>query len=264
MEVTEENDEKQLEPNRILKRSLPLYLFYCWRNLNSCRIPCYVQWSNKMLSKIYQWVWYSAYGLHKLNFPSLVFVFFPFSSGLSWWRSYQNWGSFMIQTPWSSWPGLGRRIYPRSQIQSTHHIEANLNRLFLQIKFHCASCPWLVRVWACPCARMHVSRRLFVGESVWWVMRADGYPWIRHGSAGKDPAVGRALTHLRVSVAGLSIKSITLMGSEMELWFGNAPNCRWCCCVFAHLCTPVIFCSSGWMYSAGLAARSAYPTSVQL
>lgn len=179
--------------------------------------------------------------LHKPNFPSLVFVFFPFSSGLSWWRSYQNWGSFMIQTPWSSWPGLGRRIHRRSQIQSAHHIEANLIRLFLQIEFHRASCPWLVRVWACPCACMRVSRRLFVGESVWWVMRADGYPWIRHGSAGKDPAVGRALTHLRVSVAGLPIKSITLIGSEMELWFGNAPNCRWCCCVFAHLCARLSF-----------------------
>lgn len=174
MEVTEENDEKQLEPNRILKRLLPLYLFYCWRNLNSCRIPCYVQWSNKMLSKIYQWVWYSAYGLHKPNFPSLVFVFVPFSSGLSWWRSYQNWGSFMIQTPWSSWPGLGRRIHPRSQIQSAHHIEANLIRLFLRIEFHRASCPWLVRVSVSVCVHACVSalvcrRVCLMSDESWWI-----------------------------------------------------------------------------------------------
>lgn len=71
-------------------------------------------------------------------------------------------------------------------------------------------------------------------------MRADGSPWIRLGGAGEDPAVGRALTHLRVSVAGLSIKSVTMMGSELELWFRMAPYCG--CCVCFCVCTSVCVC----------------------
>lgn len=46
---------------------------------------------------------------------------------------------------------------------------------------------------------------------------SDGSPRIRLGGAGMDPAVGRALTHLWASAAGLSIKSITTMGLEMVL-----------------------------------------------
>ncbi len=106
------------------------------------------------------------------------------------------------------------------------------------MKFHFARCPWLV----CVCAHvsLHGYRHLFAGESGRWVMRADGSPWMRLRGAGKDPAVGRALTHLGVSVAELLIKSITMMGSEMELGFGMAPYCG--CCVCFCVCTSVCVC----------------------
>lgn len=70
----------------------------------------------------------------------------------------------------------------------------------------------------------------------WWVMRADGSLWIRHGAAGKSPAVGSALTHLRVSAATISIKNISLMGAEMQHWFGMAPCCCCCCFFYVFLC----------------------------
>lgn len=140
-------------------------------------------------------------------------------------------------------------IHPHSRIQSTHQIEANLISVFPQIKFHFAWCPWLVSVSVSVCVFVNthmycmytcVSACVFAGEPGRWAMRADGCPWIRHGGAGKDPAVGRALSHLRVSVAGLSIKSISLMGSETKLWFGMAPYCG--CCVCFCVCTSVCVC----------------------
>lgn len=141
------------------------------------------------------------------------------SSGQSWWKSYLNWENFLTLTLWSSWPGLGTHKHnntealPLSQNHSTHQTDPHLIGLFRQINFSFAWCPWLVYVCACP----RVYECLFAGETGWWVMRADGTQWIRHGGAGKDPAVGRAQAHLRVSAARLSIKSISLMGCEMEL-----------------------------------------------
>ena len=121
----------------------------------------------------------------------------------------------------------------------------------------------------CTClhVRIHVYLCLFVGESCRWKMRADGSPWTRHVGAGKDPAVGRALTHPGVSVARLSIKSMSLMGSEMELWFGMALYCG--CCVCFCVCTSVcvIFWPSVlfwcvWL-TLGLAVHIAYHVTMQ-
>lgn len=90
--------------------------------------------------------------------------------------------------------------------------------------------------------RVHVStlayQCLYAGECFWWMMRASGSPRIRLEDAGMDPAVGRALTHLWASAPGLSIKSVTTVGSEMVLWFGMAlfHGCSSCFCVCTSVC----------------------------
>lgn len=159
------------------------------------------------------------------SFPSLVICLSLSSSGLSWWRSYQNWGSFMTQTLWSSWPGLGTH---------THKFRAHIILIWIWLACFCRSSlmfAWLVSM--CACVHTCVSALVCGGvclmsdESRWASMNKTWGCW-------KGPSCWQSSNPPRgPSVAGLSIKSVSLMGSEVEPRFGKAPYS--CCCVFAHL-----------------------------
>lgn len=82
-----------------------------------------------------------------------------------------------------------------------------------------------------------VYRGLFAGESGRWVMWADGSPWIRFRGAGKDPAVGRTLTHLG-GLCGWALDQQHHhdgIRDEAVIWNGCAVDAV-CVFVFAHLC----------------------------
>lgn len=156
----------------------------------------------------------------------------------------------MIQTLWSSWPGLGTNTNPHTLIQSTHQIEADLISLFPRIKFHFAWCPWLVCLCACMCVNLRVSACL-PGESCPWVMRADGSPWIRFGGAGKHPAVGRTLTHLRGHCCWAFDQEHQHDGIRdgAVIWNGSA---LWLLCMF--LCLHICVCPSFSGHQVGCGA----------
>ena len=95
----------------------------------------------------------------------------------------------------------------------------------------------------CTHACVDVYLCLFAWESCRWVMRADGCPWIRHGGAGKDPAVGRALTHL----GGLRGRAFDQehqpdgIRDGAMIWKGSAPLLLWgCLCLHVSLCQVLV------------------------
>lgn len=160
----------------------------------------------------------------------------------------------MIQTLWSSWPGLGTHINPHTLIQSTHQIEANLISLLPQIKFHFAWCPWLVCLCACnacvlTCVSVLVYRGVLpVSDERWWVSLNKIWGCWKAPSCwqNSNPPQGSLLLGFW---SRASARWDQRWRSDLEWLCTVAAVCVF---VFAHLCVSIIFWSSGWMWGIRL------------